>query len=675
MHVDDRFVIRKVPFARIIPCFTIGILLAEYLNPNEVYLVVLLTAIFVLNFLIHLLPVQYIWKFKNFTGICMLSMLVSLGMICRSRHAFTLNKSYSLQPGCNILRIEESIQKNKNTFITTCSIFVKENSKWHYKNKCIVQIRNRNTLTKEGMYLMAYIEPSYIKPMHNPGEYNYAFQQHIKGIFFHAMLDEKSSIELIGTQKRNFTQWINAIREHILYILRNSLHDKNTYGLAEAMMIGFRGDLDGEILNSYINTGVVHVIAISGMHLSLIFFLIDLFVGILFKKNRKDKIGLFISIPVLWTFSILTGSSASVVRSALMLTFMLISKAIGKNSTGMNALLGSAFMLMAWSPWMVYDLGFQLSYLAVGSMILFEKSIRFTLYTKNILLTKAWEMVSVTIAAQILTTPVSIYNFHQFPILFLFTNLIAIPLSSLILLTEITLCIIDLLHFSHVWLDQLTHQLISWLNTYISTMEHVPFGMIKNLHMGLFSMLLIYILIFLMKLIFTHPTKTRLILIIFIFTTTCIVYQVEKMMNIGQHLFIFPKQYKGLVFMYKNRSKIDMLCSRKILNDKRQLTNLTTQIANNYWINEFRIVPIEDTPMILKINLKYQKENSIYLITGSPPGVTFLSKLNISHKNRVIADATNNLWKIRIWETEAEKLLLRFHSVGESGPLILKIPN
>jgi competence protein ComEC len=604
----------------------------------------------------------------------MLLMIVLLGMICRSTHPFTLHKSEILQPGCHLLRIEESIQKNKNTSITTCSVFVKENSGWLYKNKCIVYIRNRNNLTREGMLLMAYVEPSYIRPMHNPGAFNYAFQQHIKGLFYQASLDEKSSVELIGAEKRKFTQWMNAIREHILDILRKSLHDKETYGLAEAMMIGFRGDLDGGILNSYINTGVVHVIAISGMHLSLIFLLIDFFVRVVFKRRRKDQIGLFITIPLLWIFSLLTGSSASVVRSALMLTFLLISKAIGKTSTGMNSLLGSAFMLLAWSPWIIYDLGFQLSYLAVGSMMLFEKSIRSSIYTQNSLLTKGWEMISVTLAAQILTTPISIYHFHQFPILFLFTNLIAIPLSSLILLTEILLCILDLLQCSHSWIDQLTHHLISWLNTYISHMEHVPFGMIKQIHIGLYFMLLVYVFIFAIKSLLSHPNIIRLITTMIIFMTMGIVYQFEKMLKFSQELFIIPKEQQGFVFMHKKGSEIEMICSKKFLKEKTQMANLQSQLANYYWIDKFKIISTLDTAMILKINLKYQKENALYLITGSPPGVTFLSKLNISQKNRVIADATNKLWKIRIWETEAEKLLLRFHSVGESGPLVLKIP-
>ena len=176
-----------------------------------------------------------------------------------------------------------------------------------------------------------------------------------------------------------------------------------------------------------------------------------------------------------------------------MLTVVLISKGLNKKTNGLNALLASAIILLMHNPETLYDIGFQLSYTAVASILIFDPIIKKSIYVQNILLKKCWEMISITLSAQLLTTPLTIFYFHQFPTLFLFTNLVAVPLSSMILISEIFLCFAAIINLPIFIPAEITTQLIKWLNIYIQKMEHIPFGMIKHLYIGLPTLFLMYV--------------------------------------------------------------------------------------------------------------------------------------------------------------------------------------
>ena len=187
------------------------------------------------------------------------------------------------------------------------------------------------------------------------------------------------------------------------------------------------------MVQAYSNAGVVHLIAISGMHLALIYyFLLWIFARIpVIKKSKFTR--LILVLGCLWFFSFLTGAPASVLRSAVMFTFIAIGNSFDKKNSIYNSLAISAFVLLCYDPFMLWDVGFQLSYLAVLGIVIFQKYIYNWLYFKNKIFNLGWKLASVSLAAQLLTLPICIYYFHQFPLLFLLSNMIAIPLSTVAL--------------------------------------------------------------------------------------------------------------------------------------------------------------------------------------------------------------------------------------------------
>ena len=222
-------------------------------------------------------------------------------------------------------------------------------------------------------------------------------------------------------------------RRKLLRIIKQYIPGKEENSLLEALMIGYTEDLDRELVQSYSNTGVVHIIAISGLHLTLIYQILQL----LLQKINVQKSGkwakLIILLGSLWTFSFLSGASPSVIRSAVMFSILLVARTLSRESIVYNTLASSAFILLCFDPYWLWDIGFQLSYTAVLSLVIFIKPVRAMLILQNKWLSVLWNSASVSLAAQSLTTPICIYYFHRFPNYFLFCNLLAVPLSSIIL--------------------------------------------------------------------------------------------------------------------------------------------------------------------------------------------------------------------------------------------------
>ncbi|HET7898564.1 MAG TPA: ComEC/Rec2 family competence protein, partial [Flavisolibacter sp.] len=247
-------------------------------------------------------------------------------------------------------------------------------------------------------------------------------------------------------------------------------------GFAEALLIGYKDDLDRNLVQAYSNTGVVHIIAISGLHLGLIYGLLLLLTTPL-KRNRKlSWLRFLVIVASLWLFSILAGGGPSVLRSALMFSLMAFGEIAFRKTSIINSLAFSAFVLLCINPFWLWDVGFQLSYAAVLSIVLFFQPIYRWFDFQNKAVDFVWKLTAVTIAAQILTLPISIYHFHQMPLLFLVTNFIAVPLSSMILMGEILLCALFFLPVVAAWIGQVLSAMIAFLNHYIESLNNLPFS-------------------------------------------------------------------------------------------------------------------------------------------------------------------------------------------------------
>src|SRR4029079_4104307 len=170
------------------------------------------------------------------------------------------------------------------------------------------------------------------------------------------------------------------------------------------------------------------------------------------------------------------GAAASVLRSAVMFTFITVGKSFSRKTSIYNPLAASAFVLLCYDPYFLWNVGFQLSYLAVAGISIFQRPVYGLLHIKNKWIDKAWELAAVSIAAQVLTFPVCIYYFHQFPNLFLLTNIIAVPLSSIILYAEIRLVSLAAIPAVGFYLGKIVTLLVAAMNAVILFFNDFPYS-------------------------------------------------------------------------------------------------------------------------------------------------------------------------------------------------------
>jgi competence protein ComEC len=213
----------------------------------------------------------------------------------------------------------------------------------------------------------------------------------------------------------------------------------------------------------------------------------------------KKTIGRWLKLPVmlsgLWLFSLLAGGAPSVLRSAVMFSSIILGESLTRRSSIINNLSASAFFLLCFDPYWLWDIGFQLSYAALLSIIIFMKPVYGLFIFKNKIADTIWKLNAVTLSAQVLTVPVSIYYFHQFPNLFLITNFIAVPLSSGILAGEIILCLLSFTTPMAAGLGWVLTLLIRLMNGCVQFLDSFPFSTWSGLDITFTQLVLLYVFI------------------------------------------------------------------------------------------------------------------------------------------------------------------------------------
>ncbi len=282
------------------------------------------------------------------------------------------------------------------------------------------------------------LEP--ISPPLNPHEFDY--QQYLanKHIYYQLRPKPNRWYATGNNTGNSIFAWVCNVRLKALTIIKHNIKDPALYGVASAMLLGYRDNLDADTRQRYTITGSMHVLAVSGMHVGLLCYILWLIVAPL-KALNKRWLRLGILLGVVWFYAILTGLSPSVLRASLMFSLYAVAETIKRKPDSLNIVAASAFILLLWDPRQILDVGFQLSYMAVLGIIFFYKPLRNLWLIKYKAPRLVWEGTCISVAAQLATLPLVVYYFHQIPLYALLANAAmlllapAVMLSGLLLLT------------------------------------------------------------------------------------------------------------------------------------------------------------------------------------------------------------------------------------------------
>lgn len=275
-----------------------------------------------------------------------------------------------------------------------------------------------------------------IAATHNPGSFDYAAYAARQGILHQAFITGKEAYKLQPAPSFTLNNILAHSQQSALDAIRQTIRP-SARALAMALVIGYRAEVDKALLQAYSNTGVVHVIAVSGMHLALLFLLLEKL--LILPANRKlfQWIKALLIMLMAWWFSGVAGGAGSIMRAAFMFSMVLVARLLRKPQDPLQGIGIGAFLLLCFQPYWLWDTGLLLSFAALLSIIVYQNHISEWMEWHHPLLRKIWSLCAVSLAAQILTLPISIGQFHQAPVYFLAANLLAVPLSSLALVASL----------------------------------------------------------------------------------------------------------------------------------------------------------------------------------------------------------------------------------------------
>ncbi|MFM9056962.1 MAG: ComEC/Rec2 family competence protein, partial [Bacteroidota bacterium] len=264
--------------------------------------------------------------------------------------------------------------------------------------------------------------------------------------------------------------------------------DSTQAAVATALVVGEELNLDKSLEQAYADTGTLHILCVSGMHVGLLYALIGFITGFM----RKSVLGRFVRYPVLfcavWTYACIAGLAPSILRASVMFTFLLLNEWSGRKSSGLNALFSALFVLLVWNPAQLFEPGLQLSFLAVMGIMVYQRPLIRLLPSGTWSMRRISEALSVTLSAQLLATPVSLGLFGRFPNYFLPANLLVVPLTTLCVYScACQLLIPDSFPWHHLlvrlnslmigWGNQLVYWMASWPGA-VSLMRLSPAGVV-----------------------------------------------------------------------------------------------------------------------------------------------------------------------------------------------------
>ena len=311
----------------------------------------------------------------------------------------------------------------------------------------------------------------------NPGEFDYASYMERRNFRYYLFCSSSRCFDTHPSVK----YLPSRIRQRIISIWNREGQDNPAAAVLSAITLGYKSELDRQTRQSFSDAGAMHLLAVSGLHVGMVWWILDL----LFRFPRHTAFWrtskLILILIILWFYAGITGFSDSVTRSVTMFSLVAFSKTLNRNSNIFNTLLLSAFLLLLLKPERIMEPGFQLSYMAVFGIVTIQP--KCSLLYKSCSKPVKWvlDLVSVSIAAQLGTLPLVLLYFHQFPVWFILTNLAAIPIVSILLAAFVLFSPFLIIFPEYELFSFLLLKLTSMLNTVIGTISSLPGAVIPDI--------------------------------------------------------------------------------------------------------------------------------------------------------------------------------------------------
>ena len=472
----------KAIFFRFSVALIIGILCFEILKFPFIFLIFLLfLSIALMLFFFSRKTVKARYKFDLLFGIGILLFMVCVGFFRTWQNTENQQFNHNGEYGVYQITLNDfPTEKANSVLIYATATTFSDSAKTENISANIVLYLQKDSSAlslKSGDKLLITTILSLPKNKGNPNEFDYGKYLLRKNIVASGYAASENW-QKIGEEKTfSLLRIAQRCRIQLLDIYRNLHISGDEFGITAALTLGYTDALTPELRESFSTTGASHVLAVSGLHVGVIYIVLNFLLAFLDKKERTKRIKPVLIILFLWFYAFITGLCPSVCRSALMFSLFAFGQLLGRKPYTYNTIFASAFILLLIKPLWLFEVGFQLSYSAVLAIIYFQPKIAKMLIINNKPLNWAWELTSVSIAAQLGAAPLCFYYFHQFPTYFLLSNFVGVPLASVIIYNAVALFAVCKIPF----LNEITAFILTWvvkiMYAGLQLIENLPFAL------------------------------------------------------------------------------------------------------------------------------------------------------------------------------------------------------
>ncbi|QRM88211.1 DUF4131 domain-containing protein [Lacinutrix sp. WUR7] len=467
-------------------------------------------------------------------------------------------------------------------------------------------------------------------------------------------------------------------------LLRNTINSKlkkhhfkaDELSIINALILGQRQNISKHIYTNYVNAGAIHILAVSGLHVGILLLLLNTIFKPLERIKKGKILKMIIILILLWCYALIAGASASIIRAATMFSVVAIGMHLKRPSNIYNTLAISVFFILLFKPLFLFDVGFQLSYMAVLAIVSIQP-ILYKIWKPRFWVTdKLWQITTVTIAAQFGVLPISLFYFHQFPGLFWLSNIVVIPLIGIILASGIIVILLALLNALPQFLSDSFGSIISLMNTFFEWIASKEQFLFQGIPFHILYVVTSYLIIIAIVRIYVKRNYTTLVYLCLAILSLQIAIIYTKYENSKNAFIVFQKSRNTIIGVKGNKTlqvfhNLDSITNNKTIGTFA-VANFTETIKEDtlrdlFLYRNHKILIVDSLGIY---NLKSVQPD--FVLLRNSPKINLERLIDSIQPKSIIADGSNYKSYVARWEDTCKKRKLPFHQTGKKGAFILE---
>ncbi len=554
---------KSVPLVRCVVAYIFGVFFAGYFQIYFSFILPLSILFLIVSILIWIYRRRITEWAKTIYGFLVLVFLFLFGFHNIYLGRVDLNPNYfgNLWKGKHLASVQLlDIPKQGNSYLITRAKVLSVDKNSDVKGEVYVLIKTQDFRDPFQVNDILEVNAQLASPLLPANPYQFDFKKYLfnKHLYHEIFIQKENLLSLKKDESLNFYEHIKSYRAQLIEWVKHFDFSKEEFSVANSLLFGFTGDLTEDVFASYSNTGVMHVLSVSGLHVGIIYIIINLLLQKV-DASMTTRFRHFVIIAViLWIYAMLSGMSPSIVRSALMFSMLKFSESVSNRAGSFHTYFACLFAMLIYDAYYLFDVGFQLSFCAVYGILYFQPKFKSWISVTKKYQVKIMELVSVTLAAQIVTIPISLYYFHQFPNYFIITNAIIVPISSLVMVIGLVFVSFSAVPFLGQFLFYVFKYALFFMNELVKFFNSLPFSSTNGIYFDSFYFVLlstaIVFLIFFLERRNILALKMSLICITLIFASEFI----SKCFFTPKNSLTFYSSNEGFVVEYyeKGLSKL-----------------------------------------------------------------------------------------------------------------------